>query len=221
MRRYQSSSRASAATPNNLRLAVPHLNYEYLGPEGHPMPEKRTAKKAAKKGAPGRVHSSVADLQRAYQHLGRIEILEGALAGAEFVHVSTLNQLAQQQLIDGYTRNAADLLHASEHICFASLAPNRATVTLVSLELKRTIAGEFEQLMRRSEEQWAKEDTPGQRAILQEIFTRALIQARGAFERADYRRALEFARAAEALSNIGKGLPSSMPDSGLLGRLAS
>jgi len=185
------------------------------------MPEKRASKKAAKIAAPGLVHPSICDLQRAYEHLGRIEILEGALAGAEFVDVSTLNQLAQQQLMDGYTRNAADLLHAAEHICFASLAPNRATVTLVSLELKRTLSGEFEALMRRSEEQWGKTDTPAQRTVIQEIFTRAIVQGRAAFERADYRRALEFARAAEALSKIGEGLPSSMPDRGLLGRLAS
>jgi len=75
--------------------------------------------------------------------------------------------------------------------------------------------------MRRAEEQWEADEGPVKRQVIEELFARALDQARNAFDRGAYRPALEFARAAEALSQVGEGLPASLPDLGLLGRLAS
>lgn len=184
------------------------------------MPEKRAAKRAASRAGRRLLPAQVGELQRAYEHLGRIEILEGALTGSAFVDVSALNSLAQQQLMDGFAHNAAGLLHAAEHICFAALAPNRATVTLVSSELKGTLATEFEDLMRRAEERWNEGD-PARHTAIQEIFGQVMAQARSAFDRADYRPALELARAAQALSNLGEGMPASLPKKDQLGRLAS
>ena len=62
------------------------------------MPANRAANKIAGKTAKKLVHHPVNDLRRAYEHLGRIEILEGALAGSPFVDVAALAGLAQQQL---------------------------------------------------------------------------------------------------------------------------
>jgi len=185
------------------------------------MPEKRLATKTAKKAAKKLVHHPVNDLRRAYEHLGRIEIVEGALAGSPFVDVTALTSLAQQQLGDGCSRNAADLLRAAEHVCFAALAPNRAAEPLISRDLRRALTIEFEGLMRRAEEQWEADEGPVKRQVIEELFVRALDQARNAFDRGAYRPALEFARAAEALSQVGEGLPASLPDLGLLGRIAS
>ncbi|HKO18867.1 MAG TPA: hypothetical protein VJU82_08270 [Acidobacteriaceae bacterium] len=182
------------------------------------MPAKRTntvANHAAKR----LVHPGD-EQRRAYEHLGRIEILEGALAGSPFVDVAALANLAQQQLGAGHSRNAADLLRSAEYLCFAALAPGHVTDSLMNPELKRAITVEFETLMRQTEEQW-QEDEPANRHVIDDLFTRALDQARRAFARGAFRPALEFARAAEALSCIREGLPATLPDRGLTGRLAS
>jgi len=185
------------------------------------MPAKRATNKPARKGAKELVHHPVNDLRRAYEHLGRIEIVEGALAGSPFVDVTELTALAHQQLAIGYTRNAVDLLRAAEHICFAALAPNRSSEPLIGSDLRRALAIEFEGLMRRAEEQWEDEDAPTTRRVIEDLFARALDQARSTFDRGSYRPALEFARAAEALSHVGDGLPAALPDRGLVGQLAS
>jgi len=185
------------------------------------MPTKQDAKKTARKAAKNLLHHPVNDLRRAYEHLGRIEILEGALAGSPFVDVAALTGLAQQQLEAGHSRNAASLLRAAEHVCFAALAPSHASTALVNTDLECAITMEFETLMRRAEEHWEEEDEPSERRVVKDLFTRALDQAHRAFDRGAFRPALEFARAAEALAHIGSGLPVAMPDRGLMGRLAS
>jgi len=158
--------------------------------------------------------------RRAYESLGRIEILEGALAGSPFVDVAALANLAQQQLGADNPRNAADLLRCAEHLCFAALAPAHVTDSLMNPELKRAITVEFETLMRRAEEQWQEEE-PANRHVIEDLYARALDQARRAFTRGAFRPALEFARAGEALSCIREGLPATLPDRGLTGRIAS
>jgi hypothetical protein len=185
------------------------------------MPATKAAKNAGKKTANKLAHHPGYELRCAYEHLGRIEILEGALAGSPFVDVAALASLAQQQLGSGYSRNAADLLRAAEHMCFAALAPSQVTDSLVAPDLKGAITTEFETLMRSAEEHWEDEDHPVNRGVILDFFTRALEQARRAFTRGAFRPALEFARAAEALSHVGEGLPATIPDRGLMGRLAS
>jgi hypothetical protein len=184
------------------------------------MPAKRAADKAVKRTASKLVHEAT-DLRIAYEHLGRIEILEGALAGSPFVDVSALASLGQQQLGSARARNAADLLRAAEHLCFASLAPAHVTDSLMNGDLKQAITSEFEAVMRRAEEHWVEVDEPATRRVIEDLFARALDQARRAFTRGAFRPALEFARAAEALSVIGEGLPATLPDRGLVGRIAS
>src|SRR6185437_16477587 len=122
-----------------------------------PMPAKKAAKKSVKKMARKSPHPLPSqDLRRAYEHLGRVDILEGALAGVHFVQVSALATLAQQQLAVGHARDAAELLRAAEHICFAALAPEDrpGAVQIVSTELKAAISAELNQLTRRAEVRW-------------------------------------------------------------------
>ncbi len=171
------------------------------------MPAKKAAKKAAKKMAKKSAHHLPSnDLRRAYEHLGRVDILEGALAGTHFVQVSALATLAQQQLSAGYARDAANLLRAAEHICFAALAPEDrpGTVPMVSPDLKGAIAAELNHLMRRAEDHWdeAESDEDEAYEAIAAIYSAALNQALSEFARGAYRPALELARAAEALSHV-------------------
>lgn len=183
------------------------------------MPTRRAADNAASNPAKTQVYPAN-ELRHAYECLGRIEILEGALAGSPFVDVTALANLAQQQLGAGYPGNAADLLRSAEHLCFAALAPAHVNDSLVNPELKRAITVEFETTTRRAEEQW-HEDERANRHVIEDLFARALDKARHAFTRGAFRPALEFARAADALSCVREGLPATLPNRGLTGRLAS
>jgi hypothetical protein len=164
------------------------------------------SKKAAKKVSRKADHGSQHDLRRAYEHLGRIDILEGALAGAHFVQVSALATLAQQHLALGHAQDAAELLCAAEHICFAALAPDErpGALPLVSAELKNAIAAELNDLTRSAEARWtdpsADEDEAGE--AIAAIYTAALSQSHTEFARGAFRPALELARAAEALTHV-------------------
>jgi hypothetical protein len=185
------------------------------------MPPKKAAKKIASKVAMKVPHPS-RDLRRAYEHLGRIEILEGALVGSPYVDVSSLANLAEQQLASGHAKNAADLLRAAEHLSFAALAPHESSVASprVSAELKAAIAGEIDHLQQRAEDHWAEAEDDGR--ILEELYSRTIEQARAAFARGVYRPALELARAAEALAQVTDGLPATLPgDLYLTRRMAS
>ncbi len=171
------------------------------------MKKKNAAKKAAKKKAnKSTPHHPSHDLRRAYEHLGRVDILEGALAGVHYRHVSALAKLAEQQLSVGHERDAADLLRAAEHICFAALAPEErsGTVPLVSTELKAAVAAELIHLTRRAEEQWSGAVEGEPHETIATIYVAALDQAHLNFNSGAYRPALELARAAEALARVAR-----------------
>jgi hypothetical protein len=188
------------------------------------MPAKKAAKKAAKKVAKKFVHHHPShDLRRAYEHLGRVDILEGALAGSSYLDVNALANLAQQQLASGHAKNAADLLRAAEHISFAALAPTESAQpsSRVSPELKDAISAELDRLTRRAEDRWS-EYPEATRKVIADLYSRTLEHARQAFSQGSYRPALELARAAEALTHVNHGLPATLPgDRELTRRLAS
>jgi hypothetical protein len=190
------------------------------------MPAKKAAKKAAKKMAKkSPQHLPSHDLRRAYEHLGRVDILEGALAGTHFVQVSALATLAQQQLAAGHARGAADLLRAAEHICFAALAPEDrpGAVAMVSPELKSAIAAELNRLTSHAEERWTESESDEDQAheTIAAIFGAALDLAAAAFARGAYRPALELARAAEALAHVDTRFSTGVSDGRRAERLAS
>jgi hypothetical protein len=180
------------------------------------VPAKKTERTTVK----GPARPPADEARRAYEYLGRIEIIEGALAGSPFVAVTALENLAQQQLSCGNARNAARLLEAAEHLCFASLAPDSVYDALISRDLKESMATEFHALIRRAEERWRDEE-PGNREAIATLYSETVAEARRAFARGGFRPALELARGAEALSQVGEGLPASIPQPGLAGRLAS
>jgi len=168
---------------------------------------------------PGEQHLSE-DIRRVYEHFGRLEILEGALAGAPFVDVDTLSNLAQQQLDSGDAKNASNLLHAAEHIAFAALAPKHTAKLTAHIprKLKAAVAAELDRLTRSAEGLWsASENRPG-RAVIENIYRNTFEQARTAFARGAYRPALQLARAAEELAHIRGGLPATLPGHGGLSR---
>ncbi|HEX9198130.1 MAG TPA: hypothetical protein VF865_01115 [Acidobacteriaceae bacterium] len=180
------------------------------------MPEKKSENKAAKTSA----HHHVADdLRRVYEHLGRIDILEGALAGVPFRQVSSLAALAEQQLVSGNPRDAADLLRIAEHICFAALAPEHSLANPpVSAELRAAIIDEMAKLAERAEDYWSEVDAPNE--TIASIYAATLEQSRKSFTSGVYRPALELARAVEALAEIAKRIPAELPDASPV-RLAS
>lgn len=155
-----------------------------------------------------RTHAS-ADLLRVYAHLTHIDVLEGALSGPAFCDVSTLAALALGELGEGRDREAAALLRAAEHICFAAQTP-RGYASAMDLfeELRDAIEVEFETVMRRAEV-FRKEHASPRHGVVPEVCTRTLQMAREAYSEGLFGRALELARAAELLAEIA--LRSAVP----------
>ncbi len=160
----------------------------------------------------------------AFEQFGRIDILEGGLAGSPFVNVSVLANLARQQLESGHADNAANLLYAAEHLSFAALAPKDSAQLTAQIphELKAAVASELDRITHAAEQLWSKSASTTNRAVIEKIYTTALDDARPAFDRGAYRPALHLARAAEALARITDGLPATLPaDREFTHRLAS
>ena len=186
------------------------------------MPTGKAASRSAKKTAK---HSSSPrprkDLRRAYESLGRVDILEGALAGSPFVDVTLLANVAQQQLSTGNVRNAAYLLRAAEHLSFAALAPKSA-IASISAELKSAIDAELKRLNHLADDRWRQTEESAGKHVIADLYSRAIEEAHRAYRRGAFRPALECARAAVALSKVGDGLPVTLPgERELMGRLAS
>jgi hypothetical protein len=147
------------------------------------------------------------DLRLAYELQGRIEILEGALAGSPFCDVSALTALAEQELAAGRLHDAAELLRAAEHLSFAALAPYAAGCpTHISAELKAAVTAEFNHITRCAELHWSESEAEAEaeatfrNGTLALLYAGALEEAHRALARGAYRAALELARAAEALA---------------------
>lgn len=143
-----------------------------------------------------------AELRRAYEYLSRIDVLESALSGSAFCDVSTLVALALNELAAGRDRDGADLLSVAEHLCFAAQAPHGYAASAIRIfdELRHAIAAEFDALVRRADI-FRQENCP-RHGTLPDICARTLDQARDAYQDDHLGRALEFARAAELLSEI-------------------
>jgi hypothetical protein len=150
------------------------------------------------------------ELLRAYQHLARVDILEGALSGAAFCDVSTLAALALGELGAGRDREAADLLRAAEHISFAAQTPRGyASAMRIFDELRDAIGAEFDTRMRRAE-LFRRERSSPRHGVVPDICTRTLQLAREAYAEELLGRALELAHAVELLAEIA--LRSVMPE---------
>jgi hypothetical protein len=146
-------------------------------------------------------------LRRAYESLGRIDILEASLAGSSYTNVSTLLEFAQQKLAADQPEDAAELLRAAEHLCFAALAPQTVgSAPQFPAELIAAVTAEFDNITHCAEVNWSESDPDSDphTALLHgpvaAIYTTTLEDAHQAFAGGAYRPALQLARAAEALA---------------------
>jgi hypothetical protein len=164
---------------------------------------KKTAKKAAKKTAGHHHdgHRESNDLRRAFEHMGRLEVLRTSLTPFAAEAVAELTRLAQEAILGNHNRDAADVLRAAEHLSFAVLAGDGSDVGPISAELRTSITEQFDELMRRAEEHWADNAEPHAK-LLASIFQSTRKSAAKAFKANAYHQALEFARAAEALAHV-------------------
>ena len=165
-------------------------------------PPKKAAKKVAKKAAKkthSHHHREADDLRRAYEHLGRVAVLRQSSDGSLTETIGELTTMAQRSMKDGERKDAADLLRAAEHLCFAVLAGEVSAVVEVSAELKQAITGKFDELLRRATEHWDERDHS---ESLSGIYMKCCKGAAKAFKARAYHQALEFARAAEALAHV-------------------
>jgi len=166
---------------------------------------KKVAKKAAKKSAKKSAkHSESRDVRRAYEHLGRVEILQKT-SGESDANTSMLVKLAQGELKAGYSKDAADLLRAAEHLSFAALGHSNRRSSEISPQLKKEILSEIDHLTRKSQEHAEEE---GERhPELVSLHDSMLKRANDGIAKGVYRQSLELARGAEALTHVFKHGP--------------
>jgi len=158
---------------------------------------KKAAKKAAKKSAK---HHGGSELRRAYEHLGRLEVLQGGLPGPVITEINALTAMARGSLQQGDTRSAADLLRACEHLGFGALASGNKE-TQIGDDLRDAIDGEYEHLIECAVDHWDEQEEEPTGGLM-EIYERTFQAAEAAYGKGAFRRALELARGAEALSHV-------------------
>ncbi len=156
-------------------------------------PAKKPAKKAAAKKAP---HPPEKDARRAYEHLGRVRVLLSH-SKHDRKSVDTLLDFANRSFQDKKYKHAADLLRASEHLAFAGLLKDDKEE--VSPELRREIENELTHLQERAANHADPEDME---EPLRSLFRTAARSASDCFDAGAFRSALDYARAAEAVSHI-------------------
>jgi hypothetical protein len=185
-------------------------------------PEKIAPKKHGGPRTPG--HDDTKDIRRAYEHLGRVESLLRALPQTSADPVHVLAAFARQELTSGRYGNAADSLRASEHIAFAALAAEDKEAPAVSDALLTAVDEDLDRLTEKAKKgdprkgekthplkpernsgkkpDKAPEPRPEPPPEVTAIQYQCLQQAVEARGRGELRRALELARAAEALAHV-------------------
>ncbi|MGI4852651.1 MAG: hypothetical protein ACRYF4_01240 [Janthinobacterium lividum] len=159
-------------------------------------PVKKAAKSAASKHTPQ--EDAAKDTRRAYEHLGRVEVLHASLDHAA-TEITQLTELAQQRLNAGHGRDAADLLRAAEHLSFGALSSPKKDAG-IERELLDAITKEFDHKLDKAEEHWSKDEE--HHAMVELVYEAVTGRARKAFDAGAYRKALELARGAEALAHV-------------------
>ena len=172
-------------------------------------PPKKAAKKSAKKAGKQDPEVRGANhLRRAFEHMGRLEVLQATLKASAAEAITALANLAQQEVQRGKNKDAADLLRASEHLSFAALAGDGSAGGRLTAELKHSIAEHFAELTRRADELWEEKEQHA--SLLAAIYRSARKSAAEAFKSRAYHRALELARAAEVLAHIKEHEPHNL-----------
>lgn len=162
------------------------------------MAPKKAAKKAPKH--EGKKHDAGKDLRKAYEHLGRLAVLREHLPATVVARVSVLTKLAETSLMMGEDKTAAHLLRAGEHLAFGTLA-SKAKESRLSEAVVDAIHAEYEHLSDKAQEHSTKHGDAMPEDV-SALFDTMVEAAAEAFNRGAYRRALEFARGAEALAHV-------------------
>jgi hypothetical protein len=148
------------------------------------MPPKKAAKK----------HGSNA--RKAFEHLGRVQSI-ASVAPAEHESLAILLLAADAAFQSHHYDESAHLLRAAEHLLFAAVVdtnPQR-----VSRHLVQAVQEEFDHLNERAEGRGHSKKSP---PAVRRIYARMQENAGHAMQRRDYRKALELARGAEALTHL-------------------
>lgn len=161
--------------------------------EHHRKPAKTAAKKAPAKKAP---HPPEKDARRAFEHLGRVRVLL-SMSKPDQKRFDTLLTLATQTFQAKKYKHSADLLRAAEHFAFAGLLVEDNEV--VSSELRKEIEHELKHLQEKAADHADPEEME---EPVRGLFLAATSSARECFGKGAYRAALDYARAAEALTHI-------------------
>ncbi len=175
------------------------------------MAAKKAAKKAAKHHK-DKKHDGGKDLRKAYEHLGRLGAMRELLPATVASRVSTLTELAEASLRAGEAKSAADLLRAGEHLAFGTLA-SKTKEQRLSEALVDAIHADYEHMLDKAEEHRERhgDETP---AAVGALYDTMLEAASEAFDKGAYRRALEFARGAEALAHVRGHAAAKLEDGG-------
>jgi hypothetical protein len=165
-------------------------------------PHKKAPKKKAEKAEDHhhKKHHEADDLRRAYEHMGRVKALRTSLKSSAAEAVDALAALAQAEMESGHNKEAADILRAAEHLSFATLGVDSPSDGDVSVLLEQAITERFDELARKADEHW--EENGQQSRVLTAIYKSSRKSAVRAFKESAYDQALEFARAAEALTRV-------------------
>jgi hypothetical protein len=175
------------------------------------MAPKKAAKKAPKHHKGGK-HDGGKDLRKAYEHLGRLGALRELLPATVVSRLSSLSELAESSLKAGEAKSAADLLRAGEHLAFGTLA-SKAKEQRLSEALVDAIHADYEHMIDKAEEHRERHGGEAPAAV-GALYDTMLEAASEAFDKGAYRRALEFARGAEALAHVRAWGGTSLEDGG-------
>ncbi len=165
------------------------------------MPVKKAAKKGSAKYALPE-HRDQKELRRAYEHLGRVQLLRPGFQNDLSSDVNTLRALAETELGHRHLKEAAELLRVAEHLSFAALAGTAPPSNKVSIELKSAVKDEVDHLISRALERWNNGGHAAHPASLVAIFNASVVAAEDALASGSRHRALELARGAEALTHL-------------------
>jgi hypothetical protein len=163
------------------------------------MAPKKAAKKAPKHHG-HKKHEAGKDLRKAYEHLGRLGALRELLPATVVSRLSTLTEMAEASLKAGEAKSAADLLRAGEHLAFGTLA-SKAKEQRLSEALVDAIHADYEHMIDKAKEHRERHGDEAPAAV-GALYDTMLEAAGEAFDKGAYRRALEFARGAEALAHV-------------------
>ena len=167
------------------------------------MPPKKAAKKVAKKAAkkvPAKHAGRAAkDVRRAYEHMGRVQLLVTLLEPEQGKPVQTLGKHAEQSMQAGDVKSSADLLRAAEHYAFGTIALDAAPDESLSETTLTAVREEYEHLRARAAEHGEISEAPRSVAAIAKRMSKG---AAAAMKSKLYRAALELARGAEALAHV-------------------